>query len=331
MASAVQVITNAADFAALNAHDLVVVDFNAVWCGPCKTIAPHFEKFPEKYPNVAFASVDIDKNKEIAGQFKITAVPTFLFLNKGREIARVRGANLPELESTLRRVALMTSAGSSSPPAESSTPPPPQPQPTAAEGEEAAATDTFQSLVPKGLEAINSAIEFKNLEALNATSARSSDITASVRDLFSAAIPSAAAGTPNIESDADSQLLFYVPFMNATKVHSVLIQAAVAKDDNNEPAKQRPTKLKLWTNLPAILSFDDTTSVPAVHEADISEPDEQGWSAVRLRYVRFQRVSSLVVFLEGEDEDEPTGVNKVVFVGEKGDKLEMGTLAKPGE
>ncbi|KAJ8099805.1 PITH domain-containing protein [Lipomyces tetrasporus] len=327
MASAVQVITNAADFAALNAHDLAVIDFNAVWCGPCKTIAPHFEKFPEKYPNVIFASVDIDKNKEIAGQFKITAVPTFLFLAKGREVARVRGANLPELESTLRRVALMAaSAGSSSdaPPAESSSSssPPPAAAP--------AATSTYQSLIPKGLEAINHAIEFKNLEALNATSAKSTDITASVRDLFSATILSSAAGTPNIESDADSQLLFYVPFMNATKVHSVLIQAPIAKDDNDQ-VKQRPTKLKVWTNLPAILSFDDTNSVPAVHEADIDGPDEQGWSAVRLRYVRFQRVSSLVVFLEGEDEDEPTGVNKVVFVGEKGDKLEMGTLAKPGE
>ncbi|KAK9377537.1 PITH domain-containing protein [Lipomyces chichibuensis] len=318
MANGVQVITNKVDFVTLSAYGLAVVDFNATWCGPCKTIAPHFEKFPEKYPNVAFASVDIDQNKDIAGQFEITAVPTFLFLNKGREVARVRGANLPELEKTLRAYASLTETASTTdePSAESSS-------------STQVAMGTYEKLIPKGWEIINDTIEFKNLEALNAAAPNSSDITASVRDLFSTTIVSSAVGTPSVESDADSQLLFYVPFMNGTKVHSILIQSPLAKDDDE--VKQRATKIKIWTNLPAILSFDDTSSVPAVHEAEISEPDEQGWSAVRLRYVRFQRVSSLVVFLEGEDEDEPTGVVKIVFIGEKGDKLEMGKLGKQDE
>ncbi|KAK9496042.1 PITH domain-containing protein [Lipomyces doorenjongii] len=317
MANKVQVITNKVDFVTLSAYGLAVVDFNATWCAPCKTIAPHFEKFPEKYPNVGFASVDIDQHKDIAGEFEITAVPTFLFLNRGREVARVRGANLPELEKTLRAYASLTeTASTTDASAESSS-------------SSQVATGTYERLIPKGWDMINDTIELKNLEALNAAAPKSSDLTASVRDLFSTTIVSTDVGTPSVESDADSQLLFYVPFMNATKVHSILIQSPLAKDEDE--VKQRATKIKLWTNLPAILSFDDTSSVPAVHEAEISEPDEQGWSAVRLRYVRFQRVSSLVVFLEGEDEDEPTGVNKIVFIGEKGDKLEMGKLAKQDE
>ncbi|KAK9388835.1 PITH domain-containing protein [Lipomyces mesembrius] len=317
MANKVQVITNKGDFVTLSAYGLAVVDFNATWCAPCKTIAPHFERFPEKFPNVAFASVDIDQHKDIAGEFEITAVPTFLFLNRGREVARVRGANLPELEKTLRAYASLTeTASTTDASAESSS-------------SSQVATGTYEKLIPKGWEMINDAIEFKNLEALNAAAPKSSDITSSMRDLFSTTIVSSAVSTPSVESDADSQLLFYVPFMNATKIHSMLIQSPIAKGE--DAVKQRATKVKIWTNLPAILSFDDTSSVPAVHEAEITEPDEQGWSAVRLRYVRFQRVSSLVVFLEGEDEDEPTGVNKIVFIGERGDKLEMGKLAKQDE
>ncbi|KAK9238279.1 PITH domain-containing protein [Lipomyces kononenkoae] len=321
----VKVITSQAQIVALATHDLAVIDFNAVWCGPCKTIAPHFEKFPAKYPNVAFASVDIDQNKDIASQYEITAVPTFLFLNKGEEVARVRGANLQQLEKTLRAYASLTAsgAGNDSAAAESSS----------SASSSQLATGTYRNMIPKGLDVLNDVIELKNLEALNATATKSSDITSSVRDLFSATDLSAGVSTPIIESDADSQLLFYVPFMNASKVHSILIQSPVAKENDNgdDEGKQRATKIKVWTNSPAILSFDDTSSVPTAHEGEVSEPDEQGWSAVRLRYVRFQRVSSLVVFLDGDDEDEPTGVNKIVFIGERGEKLEMGKLGKHDE
>ncbi|KAK9370909.1 PITH domain-containing protein [Lipomyces kononenkoae] len=324
MANTVRVITNREQIVALATYDLAVIDFNAVWCGPCKAIAPHFEKFPAKYPNVAFASVDIDQNKDIASQYDITAVPTFLFLNKGQEVARVRGANLSQLEKTLQAYASLTSSAASA-----------NNDPAAAESSSSSAssqlaTGTYRNMIPKGLEMINDVIELKNLEALNATATKSGDITESVRDLFSAADLSAGVSVPSIESDADSQLLFYVPFMNASKVHSILVQSSVAKEGDDE-SKQRATKIKVWANSPSILSFDDTSSVPAAHEAEIAEPDEQGWSAVRLRYVRFQRVSSLVVFLDGDDEDQPTAVNKIVFIGETGEKLEMGKLAKHDE
>ncbi|KAK7204732.1 PITH domain-containing protein [Myxozyma melibiosi] len=201
---------------------------------------------------------------------------------------------------------------------------------------------SYQKLIPSGFVPLNDSIELKSLEALNLTVGRKgTDEVESVRAVFTA--PAATAGAvavTNIESDSDSQLLFYVQFMNVSKVHSILIQSAVAKGSSAEGAeggegaeeaegeiRQRPTKIKVWTNLPSILSFDDVTSVPAVYEEDeIAEPDAEGWSSVKLRYVRFQRVTSLVIYLEGEDDDEPTGVNKILLVGDKGETLAMGKL-----
>ncbi|KAK9382532.1 PITH domain-containing protein, partial [Kockiozyma suomiensis] len=193
---------------------------------------------------------------------------------------------------------------------------------------------SYQKFIPAGFELLNDTIELKSLEALNLTVGRKgTDEVESVRSVFSApSAESSAVSVCNIESDSDSQLLFYVQLMNVAKVHSILIQSAVSKksdgaEESADEVRQRPTKIKVWTNLPSILSFDDVNSVPTVYEEDeISEADEQGWSSVKLRYVRFQRVTSLVIYLEGEDDDEPTGINRILFVGDKGQTLAMGKL-----
>ncbi|KAK9466511.1 PITH domain-containing protein [Lipomyces arxii] len=182
---------------------------------------------------------------------------------------------------------------------------------------------TYLSMIPRGFQPINDIIELRSLEALNAIAPKSpADLVTGVRGVLAKDSYSSVATTPNIESDADAQLLFYVPFMNSTKIHTVLIQSPLVDKDEDVEVKQRASKIKIWTNVPSILSFDDAVSTPAVHEAAIDEPDEQGWSAIRLRYVRFQRVNSVVILLEGEDEDEPIAVNKIVFIGEKGEKVE---------
>ncbi|CAH6790416.1 Txndc8 [Phodopus roborovskii] len=56
---------------------LVVVEFSAKWCGPCKMVGPIFQAMSLKYQNVMFASVDVDSSKELTQLCDIKAVPTF--------------------------------------------------------------------------------------------------------------------------------------------------------------------------------------------------------------------------------------------------------------
>ncbi|XP_021056643.1 thioredoxin domain-containing protein 8 isoform X1 [Mus pahari] len=56
---------------------LVVVEFSAKWCVPCKTIAPVFQAMSLKYQNVMFAQVDVDSSKELAEHCDIKTLPTF--------------------------------------------------------------------------------------------------------------------------------------------------------------------------------------------------------------------------------------------------------------
>lgn len=57
-----------------------VIDFNATWCGPCKMFAPVFHEAAEKYSDVKFVSIDVDKNPSLAMAFQIQAIPTVVIL-----------------------------------------------------------------------------------------------------------------------------------------------------------------------------------------------------------------------------------------------------------
>lgn len=66
----------------LGEHELVVVDFWAQWCEPCKSFAKVIEHVAPQYPDVLFGSVDIDAQPALATDFKITSVPTVMILKK---------------------------------------------------------------------------------------------------------------------------------------------------------------------------------------------------------------------------------------------------------
>ena len=70
----------------------VVVDFWAEWCGPCKMMAPVFEKLADEYEGkLKFAKVDVDSNQKSAGQYGIRGIPTLLVFSGGEEIDRIVG------------------------------------------------------------------------------------------------------------------------------------------------------------------------------------------------------------------------------------------------
>lgn len=76
----------------LASNRLVLVDFWAEWCGPCKMMHPVFEGISRKYQAVQFARMDVDKNRIIPARYGVQAIPTFIMFLEGRPVERMMGA-----------------------------------------------------------------------------------------------------------------------------------------------------------------------------------------------------------------------------------------------
>lgn len=72
---------------------LIVIDFGASWCGPCKNIAPQYHQLAEEMQNVVFCKVDIDDFEELAQKFQVKSVPTFVFIKDTQLLETIQGAN----------------------------------------------------------------------------------------------------------------------------------------------------------------------------------------------------------------------------------------------
>jgi len=90
---------------------ITIIDFTATWCGPCKAIKPVFEKLAAQYTDLNFVKVDIDEAGEVAAEFSISSVPTFVFL-EGKDVkTRFSGADPNKLKSTISQFATPGSSG----------------------------------------------------------------------------------------------------------------------------------------------------------------------------------------------------------------------------
>jgi thioredoxin 1 len=86
-------------------NEIVLVDFWAAWCGPCRTFAPVFEKASEKHTDIVFGKVDTEGEPQLAEEFNIRSIPTVMVIRDGVIVYEQPGA-LPEamLESLIKQV-----------------------------------------------------------------------------------------------------------------------------------------------------------------------------------------------------------------------------------
>jgi len=93
MAKPIAVTDDTFEQEVIKSDTLTVVDFWAVWCGPCRMIAPVMEELAEAYDGKAkFVKVDVDEHQRYAGQFGIRSIPTLLFFKEGKVVDQVIGA-----------------------------------------------------------------------------------------------------------------------------------------------------------------------------------------------------------------------------------------------
>lgn len=89
----VRVLTDA-DFAQeTEKHPLMVVDFWAPWCGPCRMVSPIIEELAREYAGrVSFGKVNVDENIMTSSRFEVHSIPTIVFFNRGRPVDAIIGA-----------------------------------------------------------------------------------------------------------------------------------------------------------------------------------------------------------------------------------------------
>ena len=76
----------------ISGNPLVLVDFWASWCGPCKMMHPVFERMAKKFRGVKFARVNVDENQNIAMRFGVQSIPTFIMFSGGKVVDKLLGA-----------------------------------------------------------------------------------------------------------------------------------------------------------------------------------------------------------------------------------------------
>ena len=71
---------------------IVFIDFYAIWCGPCRVTSPLIDELSNEYKNIKFLKVDVDQNPELAQQYSIFSIPTFMIFKGGQVASQFVGA-----------------------------------------------------------------------------------------------------------------------------------------------------------------------------------------------------------------------------------------------
>ncbi len=89
----------------INDNEIVLVDFWASWCGPCKQFAPTFSASSDKHPDIVYAKVDTEAEQQLAAAADIRSIPTLMAFKKGKLVFNQAGALPPAaLEDLVEKI-----------------------------------------------------------------------------------------------------------------------------------------------------------------------------------------------------------------------------------
>ncbi|KAI9635628.1 PITH domain-containing protein [Dioszegia hungarica] len=285
---------------ALPANQLLVIDFHAVWCGPCHAIAPVLEQLSNKFTHVKFVKIDVDKQAQLAQRFKVRAMPTFKFIKGGKEVDELKGASPPQLNALVAKHAGPASAFQNSGSGQKL-------------GSGSASTISASgSSSASDSSSLLSQITAKGLSCLNESASH---------PLSSIVGPAhGPKGTSYLESDVDPELLISIPFNDAVKLKAISIFSGVSPS-------QAPKNIKLFINYTS-MDFADAERESPAQEIELSKEDVKG-NKVELRFVRFQSVRSLHILIKDNQEDEETTrIDSIDLYGSVGQTSDKGPLPK---
>ncbi|TAQ88405.1 hypothetical protein B7494_g3270 [Chlorociboria aeruginascens] len=301
----------------LKSSRIVVTDFYADWCGPCKALAPIYEKLSASLsrPNqITFVKINTDTQKEIASNYAVTSIPTFIVFKQGNVVEKV-GADAQKLQDVVRKQASEAEGGADG----------------FASG--SGSSDWRATEIPKGYKDVTNEVDVKGLDLMNANSE-----FGGVRTLFEDSKPSALAKGKAmvdkkdwVESDTDEQLMLFMPFQSTLKVHTLQITSLPPTSEDDQEVPMRPRTLKIYPNHPHIIGFEEADGIPATQTIilEANDWDSTGTATVALRFVKFQHVSSLVLFIVDADrQGDKVRIDRLRVIGDSGEKRDLGKLEK---
>ncbi|KAM6477618.1 PITH domain-containing protein [Trichoderma sp. SZMC 28011] len=298
----------------LSSSRIVVADFYADWCAPCKQIAPLYASLAEQIsrPNLlTFVKIDNDANQDLAQEYGITALPTFLLFRSGKVIHKVQGANPTELRAVIEKLAselesLAEGSGSGS----------------------GSGGIWKGAEIPRGYSDITDQVELRGCELLNAD-----DDAGPVKVLFESSQPSAlregaSAAKDWVQSGSDDQLLLFIPFQSTIKLHTLQI-TSFPPEGNSDVS--RPGVLHLFINRTSNMDFGEAEDAEPTQAVTLEPQDwnADGTANISLRFVKFQKTTTLTIFVQkGDGEAETVRIDRIKLIGEAGAKRDMGKLQK---
>ncbi|KAI5807591.1 PITH domain-containing protein [Peziza echinospora] len=310
----VTITTNAQLTSLLESNKKVVIDFHAVWCGPCKMVAPVYERLSSALTSpgsLVFAKCDVDAAQEVAAKYSVTAMPTFLIFEDAKETKRIQGANIPELSAAVKKLVGESRGNSAS---------------ASGSGSGPSVKGWWGASIAKGYSDISDEIEKTGLDIMNADG--------NAATLFDDSEPRKHPTNKKdwVESDTDEQLMIFIPFRSILKIHSIHITSQIPTEGDDDEEIKRPRKLKFYVNRSNILGFEEAEGVPPTQAVELTEDSwdkKTGTTVINTRFVKFQSVFSLTIFVEeGEDGCEKTKIDRIRVVGEVGEKRDLGKLEK---
>ncbi|TVY82852.1 Thioredoxin-like protein [Lachnellula suecica] len=285
-----QEIKSLSQFNKLKSNPLLIIDFYATWCGPCKVISPAFERLAkphESSTSIIFAKCDVDKAKDVSQTCGITAMPTFQFFMNGAKVDEVKGADVQQLTT---KIGYYTAAAAKEGPAAGASKP--------AESKSAAS----------GPGSLRSLIDIDDARLLNNSN------LSSVKNIAS---PPPAGYA--VASASGARLLIHIPFTQAvTPSH---LQITIAKGAGSNA----PSRIQIGTNVPVRISkspegveSNDLDMDSSLSKAENSQAfnvfsDEyvDGKAELKLKASKFTAIKSLTIRIDANLSGDEKTVSKI--------------------